>query len=80
MTGANLKFARLNDADLTGAKLVGADLTHTQFSGADLTGADLTDTELDTYFLDSVCFDDETRWPKSFSPPSNPNGCKAESS
>jgi uncharacterized protein YjbI with pentapeptide repeats len=76
MTGANLKFARLIDAHMSGAKLVGANLTAADLSGVDLSGADLTDAKLSTSDLDSICFDDETRWPKSIPRPSNPNGCK----
>ncbi|MFL7793211.1 MAG: pentapeptide repeat-containing protein [Anaerolineae bacterium] len=60
LSGVNLRGASLREAKLKWAKLVGADL-----SGADLTGADLGGAD-----LAQVRYDECTRWPADFTPPS----------
>jgi uncharacterized protein YjbI with pentapeptide repeats len=44
--GADLAFAKFNNADLREAYFAGANLKHANFSGADLSGADLTGANL----------------------------------
>lgn len=58
---ANLTEANLDSADLTGANLEGADL-----SGANLKNANLTGSA-----LGGVIYDEATRWPAGFNPPTN---------
>jgi hypothetical protein len=62
LSGANLEGANLRDADLTGADL----------RGADLRGADLTGCRLGRTHIDGVRWNDATRWPAGFAPPSGP--------
>jgi uncharacterized protein YjbI with pentapeptide repeats len=76
LAGADLTYAGLAGAALTNAKLPDANLTHARLSRADLRGADLTGVIMDEAALDSICFDDRTRWPQGFPRPSNPDGCE----
>jgi uncharacterized protein YjbI with pentapeptide repeats len=71
-----LRFASLDGAMLLRAKLVNANLTEARLSGANLRGADLTGATMSKTNVDGICFDDTTQWPKSFTPPSDPNGCE----
>lgn len=64
LTGADLSLADLTGADLWKADLTGADLSNAVLTGADLTGAQLTRTT-----LDSIVYDQHTKWPAGFTPP-----------
>jgi uncharacterized protein YjbI with pentapeptide repeats len=73
--GTNLSHADLTGADLTGAWLTEeSDLTGTVLRRANLSQAQLFDVDLSTADLtgadlDGVCYDQATKWPKTFVPP-----------
>jgi uncharacterized protein YjbI with pentapeptide repeats len=74
LTGADLSIADLTGADLWGADLTGANLSNAVLTGADLsnavlTGADLTGAQLTGTLLDSIVYDQHTKWPAGFTPP-----------
>jgi uncharacterized protein YjbI with pentapeptide repeats len=74
LTGADLSLADLTGADLwkadlTGANLSNAVLTGASLSNAVLTGADLTGAQLTRTTLDSIVYDQHTKWPAGFTPP-----------
>jgi hypothetical protein len=73
-SGADLATAELCDASFAGAKLTGANLTGSVLTGVNLTGADLTGTDLTGANLTGavvtgVHYDETTRWPQGFVPP-----------
>jgi uncharacterized protein YjbI with pentapeptide repeats len=63
LAGAELRGVSLKGADCTGAKFTKADLQHANLCGANFTGADLADAN-----LAQASYDENTRWPKKFSP------------
>ncbi|WP_328664652.1 pentapeptide repeat-containing protein [Nocardia salmonicida] len=74
LTGAKLNSANLHTAELAGAKLNSADLSGADLSGANLysanlRGADLSGADLSGADLSGVSHDENTQWPKGFSPP-----------
>lgn len=74
LRGANLSSANLNDAILVGADLRDADLTKADLRGADLSGADLRGanmTETELWRPREAKFDENTKWPESFSLPNS---------
>lgn len=66
--GASLEQANLRKADMTRANL-----TLARLNGADLRGANLTGAIMDRTIVESICFDDRTRWPKTRPQLPNPN-------
>ena len=73
-TGADLGRAVLRNASLFGAPLVranltGCDLTGVDLDGADLKGANFAGATLTGCDLDGATFDENTKWPKGFTPP-----------
>ena len=80
LAGANLAGANLAEADLfgahlfgahlAGANLAGADLFGAHLFGADLAGADLFGADLFGAHLFGAHWDEYTRWPAGFTPPS----------
>ena len=75
LSGANLSYASVVAVVLINAKLTNANLTEAILSRADLRGADLTGATLTGAELDSICFDERTRWPQGFPRPTDPDGC-----
>jgi hypothetical protein len=74
LTAARLPLAQLRKADaalakLNGADLTGSDLTDADLSGADLSGANLRECRLERAHFDAAIWDDTTRWPSGFTPP-----------
>lgn len=72
---ANFSGAILTDADLASStfrrtKFVGADLSRAILTGSDLRGADFTGANLDGLILKGGEFDEATRWPTGYLPPS----------
>jgi uncharacterized protein YjbI with pentapeptide repeats len=65
LVGANLRGADLRGADLVGASLNGADLREATLKGANLAGAFLIGAD-----LGHAKYNDDTRWPDGFTPPS----------
>ena len=65
LTGANLTRANLTGANLTRANLSRANLTRANLSGANLFGVDLSGVD-----LTRANWDEYTRWPAGFTPPS----------
>lgn len=57
LSGADLRYANLEESDLRDAILMGADLTHANLRGADLRRADLTGAVLDRAVLDDAKLD-----------------------
>jgi uncharacterized protein YjbI with pentapeptide repeats len=75
MPGANLYRANLSRAQLTGADLFGANLQEADVRGAHLDQAQLTDanlqgTDLTATTLEGIQYNEQTRWPEQFVPPS----------
>jgi len=70
LTEADLTEADLTEADLTGAKLRGADLIEADLTGAKLSGANLRGADLTEANLRGATWDDATKWPEGFTPPS----------
>ena len=81
-TGANLSGAVLSgstlvNANFTGANLSGAALDGTDLSGAtlvctDLRGADLSGAKIGRASIRSIIYDQTTKWPEGYAPPSSP--------
>ncbi len=71
LSGANLTNATLERARLIGTNLTAADLTRADLRGADLRGATLRRNSGQPIRADllEVCFDENTRWPSGFKPP-----------
>jgi hypothetical protein len=69
-TEATLRSSSFRSSNCQHARFIGADLTAADLTGADLRGADLTGTDLRKAVTASCLFDDETKWPKAFRPPS----------
>ena len=65
----NLSEAYLTGADLRWTKLNHADLTNADLSGANLRGADLSGAVLDEADLTDIKYNDETVFPGGFEPP-----------
>jgi uncharacterized protein YjbI with pentapeptide repeats len=62
-SAANLSAASLKRANCKGVNFARAQLMRADFCGADLTGADLSDAA-----LVQATYDENTRWPKKFTP------------
>jgi hypothetical protein len=67
--GSNLAGATLADADLRKASMSNTILRGANLAGADLSGADLNAADLEGAVLTGVVFDNETKWPPGFRPP-----------
>ena len=70
LSEADLRGANLTSADLSGAHLSWSDLSGANLSEANLSGADLTGANLSGADLTGATWDDATRWPEGFTPPS----------
>jgi uncharacterized protein YjbI with pentapeptide repeats len=66
---AGLFGANLSGADLNGALLFWANLDSADLRGADLRGADLSRAKLTKAKFDGAYYNENTRWPESFTPP-----------
>lgn len=76
LQGVNLCRAVLTGADLgftylVNANLIGVDLSSTSLRGAVLNGADLSGATMpaDFTYLEGIYYDDTTTWPEGFQPP-----------
>ena len=69
LTNANLTNANLTYANLKSANLKSANLERAILIGADLIDADLTDADLTDADLTGIKYNDQTIWPKGFTPP-----------
>jgi menaquinone-dependent protoporphyrinogen oxidase len=67
LSGATLCEADLRSADLNWANLSGADLSGANLSGASLNWANLKGATLDGVDLTKARYNQQTRWPESFS-------------
>ncbi|MEV6333484.1 pentapeptide repeat-containing protein [Nocardia vinacea] len=85
LTDANLTGACLTHANLTGANLAGASLTHANLAGANMTeaklifakltdadlfDANLTGANMSGVNMTGIRYNEHTRWPGGFTPPS----------
>ena len=61
---SRLFFVDIRGAFLSDAELHGAEISLSNVSGADFSKADLGDVR-----FGGLCYDETTRWPESFSPP-----------
>ena len=69
LSGADLCWANLREADLRGANLSGADLCWANLSGAilcgaNLSGSDLREADLSWAILSGARYSDATTWPE----------------
>ena len=83
LTGANLSAANLRGASLwlarlENANLRNADLREASLRGAWLMGADLRGAKLEGCSLSRTIYDNATRWPEGFNPPSEAVNADAE--
>lgn len=73
--GADMRGAVLRNALLPMASFsdhtAGADLSGAVLDGANLQGADLSQAILADVSMEGVCWDESTRWPVGFEPPSS---------
>ena len=83
--GLNPRIGPLEGAKLVNTSLVSARFKGFDLAGADLTGAildyaDLSDANLDKVTLSGICYDENTTWPKGFTPPrsADHSTCEAE--
>jgi len=70
---ANLQGAFLEGTDLRNANLSKADLRKASMNGANLCRANLEDANLEDVNLQDCIYDEETVWPKNFTPPPSGN-------
>lgn len=68
LVNAVFRGANLQNVDFESANLKGADLTFASIKGANLSTANLTDV-----IYSGTEYDAQTRWPKDYAPPSDPN-------
>ena len=66
---ANLRAASLQETDLRGASLGGANLRGANLHEADLREADLREADLAGASLEGIVYDQGTKWPDGFVPP-----------
>lgn len=71
LVGARLNGTFLHSANLSDTLLVGSELFSADLTDANLTGADLSSAVLDRAVLHRIHYDEFTRWPAGFAPPTS---------
>lgn len=68
--GANLEYTDFTGAEIDHSQFDGATMFNTNFSGADLSSSEFSilTGEIDPQFVQSICYDNETIWPKVVQP------------